>query len=321
MSISAEKLLTQHVENAHNEVNPGQALDPTAIIAIVTAILDAIRGCRNEAKARDHIKRGSIVAVAGARRAIADAGYNKPLALARDIVHRGESLADSEVDAIFTDVNDLPTPPALTGGGWPVWTAVIALVCCLVLPVAAEASWPVVAETSAEASETSWPVSIPATVEQDVAMPAVEPSPEVRESWVIPSAQPWTYSGDNGTRESMIGHLMSGNHRETVMRWMGITDPAEYEQELARLTYSELHQLHSADHEHLTKPGGATTAPTSTASVDASAGVATAGGGRWETQRAGIFGLRTKRVWVPANKARSVRMFSGGCPGGACPLR
>lgn len=319
MGPNGEEVLRDVVENAHHDLEPNQAIDPTTIIAIITAILEAIRGCRNQAKARDHVQRGSVVAILAARRAIVQSGYQgNALALARKMAANGSTLTEASLEAVFDLVEDIPTPPpAGGGGGWPVWSVLFCLVAGLMMTSTAHAQWPT---DFHQVTTTGWPVSIVTTPDITSTPPAViTRTPEVEEfDLEIPDSRPWTFPGDNGTRERVIKHLVEHSNHRIDPQW------------LADLSYSELKALHSADHnglmgDHLrqgSNPGKSTTAnvvqvsnPTrSTAKV-----VQGSNPTGWvkKTVPAGLFGRQTKTVWTW--QGSTAAGYSGGCPGGSCP--
>lgn len=131
----------------------------------------------------------------------------------------------------------------------------------------------------------------------------------------IPDAHPWVFIGGNHSAEALRRHLIEdANHKINPLYLEG-------------LTLSELQATYSADHEGLlgdvvrlnraTSATNVSRAKTSTATSTEVAGV-------WRTTRSGLFGLRTRRLWVPnATKQRTGRVrrtYSSGCPGGVCPL-
>lgn len=312
--MNGETILREHLLAVHEELHPGANLNPDDVIKWITAILEAIRNCRNSGAALDHIRRGSAIAVMAARNALIREGYRgNALAFARGLVNRGTKLKDFEQAALVSESEDVPAPPPIAGGGWPAWV-LVPILCLFGFASSAVAGefagggW-VVPETNLAAQEDAnyitngggWHVSIPSP---PIAPPKVviPETPKPRNAAPkgtaskpdLPWVQPWVFYGDTGPA-SMRQHLMEPDHMASAMAYLGVRNTADYQQELARLNHSELKQLHSIAHE------------------------------RQEGRRVPAI---VKRISyespqppkpVPSQTVQAQVLASGGCPGGVCP--
>lgn len=105
------------------------AFDPTLWLSFISGVVEIFRGCRNPATAREHIKEGSAVSYRYAVQLAKDEGYkgNERKRVAKELVAKGKTLTDEELDGIQKDAEDLPQPPPTAGGFWPMWIAILAL--------------------------------------------------------------------------------------------------------------------------------------------------------------------------------------------------
>lgn len=317
-----EQRLFDEVSAAQSTVNPNQAIDVTSIVAIITAIMEAIRGCRNPESAKAHIKRGSLIATIAARRAIVQSGYKgNALELARAVVDRGAKMDQAEVDAIVDETQDIPTtPPPTMSGGWPIWMLFLSVVSIFCFGSNAEANWPVCDGDAISIAETSWPTSVVSIAATKPTLPSVQAEIDTFSLDDLPMpGNVWELNVGRGygnhSKEELINHLLGSNHNFERI-W------------LEGLSMGELKTLHSQDHEGFVSntlkrtatPGKQKPAKTAqTNSVASTSSQST--GGRWTTVRTGLFGRRSERRWVPAGSASYSRANYSGCPGGTCPAR
>lgn len=153
--MNGEDILKDGIIKTNEEVNPGAAIDPASIIAIITSIFEAIRLCRNPEAAERQVQRGGAIAKSRLRKILKKEGYSKAKRneMAAKLAEKGRNLTEEEVKAIIDDAQDMPEPNP-PGGWWPQWTAAILLA---LIPATANADWwPQVTEAA-----MIWPVDEP----------------------------------------------------------------------------------------------------------------------------------------------------------------
>ncbi|SFH97220.1 hypothetical protein [Planctomicrobium piriforme] len=120
MNEDTETLLTSAITDANAEANPNApaTIDPLTILAIITALLNLIRGCQSQASARAQIKKGGLIAKHQIRRALKDSGYKgDDWKMARSLAAKGSAMDASQLDQLIGDVADIAVP---SSGPWPV---------------------------------------------------------------------------------------------------------------------------------------------------------------------------------------------------------
>jgi hypothetical protein len=153
---TGEQILTDAIAKAHGETHPhASALDITAILGIVSVIIEFIKGCRNQATAESHIKRGSATAYGSALKALRHAGYKgDKRAMAHRLTLEGKELSPAEMQAILSESEDVPQPPS-PSGPWPLALLLALLFGC---STAIASPWPMLTSVSLTQSNV-WPTA------------------------------------------------------------------------------------------------------------------------------------------------------------------
>lgn len=240
--MSGEAILRKAVTEAQTEVNPNQSITVEGITAIIGAIFEAIRGCRSPATASAHIQRGSAIATLKVRKALESNGYRGDAhAMAAAVVKRGGKLTPEELASIVEESKDLPQPPPASGGFWPMWLIMFALMPAI-----------------GQAQETKfWPIDEVQNKrldEHDVKIAKIQQSLDILRGVTAQPAKPQIHASvqqivNNPNQSPWVETAIGRTSDEHLLTTHGFT-----REQIAGLTQAQKDRLHGYAHEHAPAP-------------------------------------------------------------------